>query len=65
MSASLNTLAGTFYEDFLEPAFEVKPTEKKASFMMKVLVVLFGIICVCMVSVIERLGAILEVSWPP
>ncbi|BET02958.1 Sodium:solute symporter family [Nesidiocoris tenuis] len=62
MSASLNTLAGTFYEDFLEPAFEVKPTEKKASFMMKVLVVLFGIICVCMVSVIERLGAILEIS---
>ncbi|KAF6202590.1 hypothetical protein GE061_002988 [Apolygus lucorum] len=62
MSAGLNTVAGTFYEDFLEPAFNEKPSEKKASFVMKVLVVIFGFISVCMVSVIEKLGAILEIS---
>uniref|UniRef100_A0A146KR03 Sodium-coupled monocarboxylate transporter 2 n=2 Tax=Lygus hesperus TaxID=30085 RepID=A0A146KR03_LYGHE len=62
MSAGLNTVAGTFYEDFLEPVFNEKLSEKKASFVMKVLVVLFGFISVCLVSVIEKLGAILEIS---
>ncbi|XP_024083167.1 sodium-coupled monocarboxylate transporter 1-like [Cimex lectularius] len=62
MSTGLNTMAGTVYEDFIEPYLKVKITEKKASQIMKLLVVVMGSVCVLLILVIEKLGAILEIS---
>uniref|UniRef100_A0A0K8T9N2 Sodium-coupled monocarboxylate transporter 2 n=1 Tax=Lygus hesperus TaxID=30085 RepID=A0A0K8T9N2_LYGHE len=56
MSASLNTLSGTFYRDLLYPVFKVKPSEPKALLIIKTLVVVFGTVSVLGVYVIKRFG---------
>ncbi|KAF6214649.1 hypothetical protein GE061_009392 [Apolygus lucorum] len=44
MSASLNTLSGTFYRDFVSRMFKEKPSDTTALFIIKSLVVIFGTI---------------------
>ncbi|KAK9507612.1 hypothetical protein O3M35_007432 [Rhynocoris fuscipes] len=62
MSTGLNTVAGTIYEDFIEPRFKKKVSEAQASRNIKIVVVILGAICLSLVLVIEKLGAILELS---
>ncbi|XP_073979773.1 sodium-coupled monocarboxylate transporter 1-like isoform X2 [Rhodnius prolixus] len=62
MSTGLNTVAGAIYEDFVQPCFRTKVSEARASRYIKMLVVILGIICLLFVLVIEKLGAILELS---
>uniref|UniRef100_T1HMC2 Sodium/solute symporter n=1 Tax=Rhodnius prolixus TaxID=13249 RepID=T1HMC2_RHOPR len=62
LSTGMNTVAGTIYEDFVEPLFSKKPSEKQASFIMKALVVLFGTTCVLLVFVFEKLGHLIELT---
>ncbi|KAK9502655.1 hypothetical protein O3M35_011381 [Rhynocoris fuscipes] len=62
MSTALNTVAGTIYEDFVEPMLSEKPTEKKASLIMKGIVILFGIICTFLVFICEHLGPLIELA---
>ncbi|XP_059617498.1 sodium-coupled monocarboxylate transporter 1-like [Phlebotomus argentipes] len=57
MSSSLNTLAGTIYEDFLRHRFP-KASEKQASSTMKIIVVILGVIQLACVFVVERMGTI-------
>lgn len=61
LSTGLNTVAGTIYKDFLESSFSTQPSEKQASFILKTIVVLFGMTCVLLVFVFEKLGFLLEV----
>lgn len=62
MSASLNTVAGTLYEDFVAPFYKKSPkSDASASLIMKLIVLMVGVICVLLVFVVERLGSIMQV----
>ncbi|XP_075225885.1 sodium-coupled monocarboxylate transporter 2-like [Lycorma delicatula] len=60
MSASLNTISGTVYEDYFSIFSSKRPTDGQASFAMKVIVVVLGLICVSLVYVVEKLGSIMQ-----
>lgn len=62
MSSSLNTIAGTIYEDFIRPKFP-NFTEKRASDTMKLLVILIGITILGLVFVVERMGQVFRVCF--
>ncbi|KAL6443072.1 hypothetical protein ACFW04_002798 [Cataglyphis niger] len=63
MSAGLNTVAGTIYEDFIDRWMpESNDKETKAANVMKVTVVILGILCVGMVFLVDRLGDIFQLS---
>lgn len=62
MSASLNTLSGSLYKDFISPFMPKKTTERTASNLMKLCTVIVGIIGVVLVFVVERLGAIIQLN---
>lgn len=62
MSANLNTLAGTIYEDFILPHFEWAKSDKAASNIMKGLVVINGTVCVILIFLVEKLGSVLQIS---
>uniref|UniRef100_A0A7G3AYE8 Putative sodium/solute symporter n=2 Tax=Lutzomyia longipalpis TaxID=7200 RepID=A0A7G3AYE8_LUTLO len=57
MSTSLNTLAGTIYEDFMRHRLP-KASEKQASNTMKIIVVILGLIQLACVFVVERMGTV-------
>ncbi|CAH0545847.1 unnamed protein product [Brassicogethes aeneus] len=59
MSAHLNTLAGTLYEDFFR---KFLPPRISANNFIKSTVVVCGVICVAMVFIIEKLGGIIQIS---
>lgn len=63
MSSGLNTLAGTIYEDFISPFMPSSTTEKRASDLMKILVMLLGALCTLLVFVVEKLGGIIQLSY--
>lgn len=62
MSAGINTVSGTLYEDFIQNCMPKNSTEAVASFIMKIIVVLIGIICVLLVYLVEKMGEIIQVS---
>ena len=62
ISSILNTKAGIIYEDFLRPRFP-NATEKRASDVMKLLVVILGIIMLSLVFVVEHLGSIFRLNY--
>lgn len=61
MSAQLNTVSGTIYEDFIVKIMGVQFSDLTASIIMKFTVVIIGTICVLLVLVVERLKGILQV----
>lgn len=62
MSSSLNTIAGTIYEDFLRRRFP-DASEKRASDVMKILVVVLGIITLSLVFVVEKMGQVFRLNF--
>jgi solute carrier family 5 (sodium-coupled monocarboxylate transporter), member 8/12 len=62
ISSILNTKAGIIYEDFLRHRFP-DATEKRASDVMKLLVVILGIIMLSLVFVVEHLGSIFRLNY--
>lgn len=62
MSAQLNTVSGTIYEDFIVKMMGVQLSDLTASVVMKCTVVVTGFVCVALVIVVERLNGILQVS---
>ncbi|XP_076245140.1 sodium-coupled monocarboxylate transporter 2 [Calliopsis andreniformis] len=63
MSANLNTVAGTIYEDFIDPWLpDSNNKEARAATIMKITVVLIGLICVALVFLVDRLGDIFQIS---
>lgn len=62
MSAQLNTLSGTIYEDFVVTLMGVKVSELTASIIMKCTVVVIGFMCLGLVLVVEKLKGILQAS---
>ncbi|CAL7946567.1 unnamed protein product [Xylocopa violacea] len=63
MSANLNTVAGTIYEDFIDPWLpDSDNKEKRAANIMKATVVITGLICMGLVLLVDRLGDIFRAS---
>ncbi|XP_046396446.1 sodium-coupled monocarboxylate transporter 1-like isoform X2 [Ischnura elegans] len=63
MSTGLNSMAGVLYEYFVKPFMKVKPSEERASFIMKVMCVVIGVYCVLMVIVVQHLEGVIQVVW--
>ena len=59
LSASLNCLAGTLYEDFVLKITGPIKDDKKAAVILKFIVVVTGVACTALVYVVERLGGLL------
>lgn len=61
MSSSLNTLAGTIYEDFFRHKFP-EASEKRVSDVMKLFVIILGVVILSLVFVVERMGQVFRIS---
>lgn len=61
MSTGLNSMTGVIYEDMIHPLVNRNISEAGASFVMKVMVAIIGIICVALVFLVEKLGTLLQV----
>ncbi|XP_011869528.1 PREDICTED: sodium-coupled monocarboxylate transporter 1-like [Vollenhovia emeryi] len=63
MSASLNTVSGTIYEDFINLRIPESPEkEAMAANIMKGIVVVAGVISVGLVFLVERLGSVFQIA---
>uniref|UniRef100_A0A2S2RBZ7 Sodium-coupled monocarboxylate transporter 2 n=1 Tax=Sipha flava TaxID=143950 RepID=A0A2S2RBZ7_9HEMI len=62
MSAQLNTVSGTIYEDFVVKLIGIKCSDLTASTIMKCTVVIAGIICAALIIVVEKLKGIMQLS---
>ncbi|CAB3374350.1 Hypothetical predicted protein [Cloeon dipterum] len=63
MSTMLNSMSGVILQDFIRPLWGQRPlSELAASTIMKTIVVLIGSLCVAMTLIVDRLGAIIQVS---
>lgn len=62
MSSSLNTIAGALFEDFIRPRYP-KMSEKRASDIMKILVLVIGAIALALVFVVEQMGQLFRVAF--
>ncbi|XP_071451824.1 sodium-coupled monocarboxylate transporter 1-like [Hetaerina americana] len=63
MSTALNSMSGVIYEDFISPFLYPKPSEERASFIMKITCAVLGIICVILVFIVENLEGVLQSAW--
>lgn len=62
MSSSLNALGATLFEDFIRPCLRNKLSDKTANNIIKCVVVIIGAICVFVVYIVDKLGAVLQLS---
>ncbi|PSN54828.1 Sodium-coupled monocarboxylate transporter 2 [Blattella germanica] len=62
MSTSLNSLGATLFEDFIRPCLKNKLTDRCASNILKLIVVVVGAVCVLMVFIVDKLGSVLQVK---
>lgn len=62
LSTGLNSMSAVFLEDFYKPYVNKPLTEKHTRYIMRGVVVVFGVICVALVFVVEHLGSVLQLS---
>lgn len=55
-------MAAVVLEDFYKPFFTIQLTKRQTEFLMKTTVVVMGSICVALVLVVEKLGAVLQLT---
>ncbi|XP_071451825.1 sodium-coupled monocarboxylate transporter 1-like [Hetaerina americana] len=60
MSTALNSMSGVVYEDFISPFLNSNTSEERASFIMKIISAVLGIICVILVFIIENLEGVVQ-----
>jgi hypothetical protein len=61
MSSSLNAIGAVLFEDFIRPCLRKKINDKTANNIIKFVVVIIGTLCVLIVFVVDKLGAVLQV----
>ena len=61
LSANLNTISSTIYEDFISPFMPTQTTEKTASHILKLIVVVAGVISIGLIFLYERLGSVFPI----
>ncbi|XP_063914126.1 sodium-coupled monocarboxylate transporter 1-like [Zophobas morio] len=62
MSTGLNSMTGVIFEDFIKPKLKKPLSAARASFLMKIMVVVIGTICVALVFVVENLGMLIQAT---
>ncbi|XP_063925702.1 sodium-coupled monocarboxylate transporter 1-like [Zophobas morio] len=62
LSATLNCLAGTIYEDFVSRFVKKNISQKSVSNILKIIVVITGVLCTALVFAIEHMGGLLKLS---
>lgn len=62
LSTGLNSMSAVLLEDFCKPYCKTPLTEKQTRYIMRGVVVVFGVICVGLVFVVEHLGSVLQLS---
>ncbi|KAF9417612.1 hypothetical protein HW555_005319, partial [Spodoptera exigua] len=60
MSTGLNSMCGVIFEDLIRPAYNKPISERAASFIMKIIVVVVGFACVALVFLVEHMGALIQ-----
>ncbi|KAG7313328.1 hypothetical protein JYU34_000439 [Plutella xylostella] len=60
MSTGLNSMCGVIFEDLIRPAIKRPISEKNASLIMKLIVVVVGFLCVALVFIVEHIGALIQ-----
>ncbi|CAH1647597.1 unnamed protein product [Spodoptera littoralis] len=60
MSTGLNSMCGVIFEDLIRPAYNKPISERAASFIMKIIVVVIGFACVALVFLVEHMGALIQ-----
>ncbi|XP_065354579.1 sodium-coupled monocarboxylate transporter 2-like [Calliphora vicina] len=61
MSASMNSLAGIVYFDYIKP--RIKHTERRANLIMKALVLFTGVYCILAGAIVEKFTSILQMVY--
>lgn len=62
LSTGLNSMSAVVLEDFCKPYCKEPLTENQSRYIMRGVVVVFGVICVALVFVVEHLGSVLQLS---
>lgn len=62
MSTTLNTVAGTIFEDFIRPNYP-KMSEARASRLMKIFVVVLGLTMLSTIFVVDKLGQVFRLNF--
>ncbi|CAH0557293.1 unnamed protein product [Brassicogethes aeneus] len=62
MSTGLNSMTGVIFEDLIKPRIKKPLSESRASLLMKVIVVCIGAICVGLVFLVEKMGALIQAA---
>lgn len=60
VSATMNSLAGLIYLDFIKPLKFYRHTEKSANLIMKAIVILFGIECIFGALLVEKFHSLFQ-----
>ncbi|KAF5269996.1 hypothetical protein FQR65_LT05795 [Abscondita terminalis] len=61
LSAGLNTISSTVYEDFVSPFLPKDITQKKASNILKLIVIIAGFICIGLIFLYEKMGGVFQI----
>ncbi|XP_068084240.1 sodium-coupled monocarboxylate transporter 2 [Anabrus simplex] len=59
MSTGLNSMTGVLFEDLIRPRLKTI-SEARASFIMKIIVVVIGTVCVGLVFLVEKMGTLIQ-----
>lgn len=62
LSTGLNSMSAVVLEDFIKPCVHDKLSNRATNIIMKSVVLFFGALCVALVFVVEKLGAVLQLS---
>ena len=62
MSSNLNAVSGVIYKDVVYLFFKKQPSDNSSSAILKVIVLVVGTLCTCLVFIVELLGDILSLA---
>ncbi|XP_026848234.1 sodium-coupled monocarboxylate transporter 1 isoform X1 [Drosophila persimilis] len=62
LSTALNSLSGVILTDFIEPFREKPLTERQTAFVLRGVVVVFGLLSMASVPIVEKLGLVMQLS---
>lgn len=62
LSTCLNSMSAVVLEDFVKPYVKKPLSEMQVNWVMRSVVVVIGVICVCMVYVVEKMGTVLQLT---
>ena len=55
-------MSAVVLEDFVKPFVKKPLTEQQINWIMRSVVIVLGVICVCMVHIVEKMGTVLQLT---